>query len=99
MRTTILPALLVLVLLAVLNPKQADFRAYLASRASAQASGSAGGGLIGAISKGAGAVAGGAASIVGGAFKRADYLIFSTYSAGASGPLYLGVAKLFFKLR
>jgi hypothetical protein len=90
---------LVLVLLAVLNPNTADFKAHLAAQASGQAAGKDAGGLVGALSKGAAAVAGGVASLAGSAFERKDYVLFSTYARGKSGPLYLGVAKLFLKLR
>ena len=84
-------AALALAALALLNPKQADFKAYLASRA--EASGKGKGSLVGALSKGAAALAGGAGSLYG----RRNYLVCSTYKLGDAR--YLGLAKrIFIKL-
>ena len=92
---------LALALLAVLNPGQADFKAYLSSRASGKVEGQDSGGLIGTLSKGAAALAGRAAAGAGGLYARKDYLFASTFSLGGEkGSLYLGLAKkLFIKLR
>ncbi|HOX33331.1 MAG TPA: hypothetical protein PLB91_13460 [Spirochaetales bacterium] len=81
-------AALALAALALLNPKQADFKAYLASRAAPSGKGK--GTLIGALSKGV-------ASAAGAAYTRNDYLICSTYRLGDA--TYLGLAKrIFIKL-
>jgi hypothetical protein len=90
----------VLVVLFLLNPRQADFKAYLAAQASAQVDGKDSGGVIGSLSKGVAAAAGGIASFAGGVFTRKDYYLCSTYALGEKGSLYLGLAKRFFiKLR
>jgi len=91
-------AILVLagVLLAVLNPTQADFKTFLAeSQGRAAAAGDTG--LIGEIGKGVGTAVGGLAS---GLYKPRSYVLFSTFSSpGDKGSVYLGIAKLFIKLK
>lgn len=89
-------AALTLVVLALLNPKPVDFKAYLASQARAQTAGEGAGIVLGALSKGAAALAGGTGSL----YARKNYLVCSTYSFGNKGSLYLGLAKrLFIRLR
>jgi hypothetical protein len=98
---TIVIVLLVGILLAVLNPSQADFKAHLASAGSASVSKSGGaGGLGGVLSKGAAALAGGVGSLASGLYQRRDYIVFSSFTApGAGGSVYLGIAKLFIRLK
>jgi hypothetical protein len=95
---TIIILALAVVLLFALNPTMADFQAWRSGQAKAQAG--SGNGVIGMMKKGAGAIAGAMTGFVSGAYERGDYLIFSTYSLGGSkGDLYLGLARLFIKLR
>ena len=92
-------AILALVIIALLNPTSEDFQSYLSAKAG-KASGKSLEGLGGLLQKGAGALASGVAAMSASLYARKDYLFFSTYSAGKSGDLYLGIAKkLFIKLR
>lgn len=90
---------LALALLYALNPSFDDFVAWRSGQAQRQAGGGQTSGLAGVMKKGAGAIAGAMTGLVSGAFARTDYLVFSTYSIGKKGDLYLGVARLFVKLR
>jgi hypothetical protein len=94
---TIIIVVLALLLLYALNPSTADFQAWRASQSQAQVASGAMTGIIGTLKKGAGAVAGAMTGLVSGAYKRTDYLICSTYSIGSDR--YLGIAKLFIKLK
>lgn len=97
---TIIIVALAVVLLFALNPTMADFQAWRSGQAKAQAGGGSAGGLLGTLKQGAGAIAGAMTGFVSGAYERGDYLIFSTYSLGGrKGDLYLGVARLFIKLK
>jgi hypothetical protein len=49
------------------------------------------------MKKGAGALAGALNGAVAGAYERKNYYVCSTYELG--GDLYLGVARLFIKLK
>jgi transposase len=93
--------ILAAILLFVLNPSQADFAAHLAkSGADSVTKSGSSGGLGGVLKQGAAALASGVGSIASAAFRRADYLAFSTYSSpGSKGSVYLGIAKLFIKLK
>jgi hypothetical protein len=93
----IIIVVLALVLLYVLNPSTPDFQAWRSGQAQNQATSGKMTGVIGELKKGAGAVAGAMTSLVSGAYKRTDYIFCSTYSIG--GDLYLGIAKLFIKLK
>jgi hypothetical protein len=93
--TMIIIALL-LVLLYALNPTMDDFKAWRSGHAEREVSGKPASGLVGVMKKGVGAMTG----IASGFYERGDYLLFSTYSLGGKeGNLYLGVARLFVKLR
>jgi len=98
---TIIIVALVLVLLYALNPTTADFQAWRSGQAQRQAtSGTEKGTLKNAAGKLVGAVAGAMTGLVASNYKRADYLICSTYSLGGKdGDLYLGAARLFVKLK
>jgi hypothetical protein len=97
--TAILIAVLAVVLLVALNPTMSDFKAWRSSQAESQATSGDTTGLIGALKKGAGALAGGMVGFASSFYDRNNYYLFSTYSAGKQGDLYLGVARLFIKLR
>ncbi len=94
--TAIIIALL-LVLLYALNPTTADFQAWRSGQAQRQASGGSASGLVGTLKSGAGKIAGAMTGLVAGGYKRSDYLICSSYSLGSD--TYLGVARLFIKLK
>jgi hypothetical protein len=98
---TIIIIALLAVLLFALNPTLADFKAWRSAQAQSQATaGTEKGTLKNAAGKLAGAVAGAMTGFVAGGFKRQDYLVCSTYSfGGKDGDLYLGVARLFIKLK
>jgi hypothetical protein len=85
-----------LVLLYALNPTKDDFIAWRSHQAQNQAGGTSNS-LIGVMKKGAGAVAGAMTGLVAGGYSRKDYLVCSTYSL--SGDSYLGIARLFIKLK
>jgi hypothetical protein len=82
--------ILLLCLLAALNPSQADFKAHLGQAAARQAQGELGKSLLSALGKLPSAV-----------FTRRSYIFASSFAApGQKGDLYLGLAKvLFIKLR
>ncbi|HAE22308.1 MAG TPA: hypothetical protein DCG47_08305 [Spirochaetaceae bacterium] len=85
-------------ILFVLNPDMDDFSLYMQNRASAQASQN----NTGALSKLASGIAGSVSGLVAKAYTRKDYLVFSTFTMGkASAPSdqYLGMAKLFIKIK
>ncbi len=85
-------------LLFALNPNMDDFGAYMQNKGSAQASQN----NTGALSKLASGIAGSVSSLVAKAYTRKDYLVFSTFTLGkASNPSdqYLGIAKLFIKIK
>lgn len=85
----LLVAALALALLAALNPTQADFKSYLAGQATKGIKP----GLLSGLAQGAGALS-------SGLFTRQDYIFASTYSlSNKEGSVYLGMAKLFIKLR
>jgi hypothetical protein len=94
---TIIIVVLALLLLYALNPSKDDFIAWRSGQAQNQATSGAMTGVLGTLKQGAGAVAGAMTKIASVGFARHDYLICSTYSDG--GHLYLGVAKLFIKLK
>jgi hypothetical protein len=85
--------LLFLVLLYALNPSTEDFQAWRSDQAREQVSG----GSTGVFKKGLGAIAGAAAGIGASGYKRRDLFFCSTYSLGRES--YLGVARIFFKLK
>jgi len=98
--TTIVVIALVVAVVALLNPTMADFQDHLSAKAAGKAAGAKLEGIGGVLQKGAGALAGGVAALAAGLYSRKDYFLFSTYSIGEKGDLYLGVAKkLFLKLR
>ena len=88
---------LTLVLLFALNPTMAEFQAWRSAQAQRQAGGAQSSGLIGVLQKGAGALVGAMTGLISGGYARHDYLVFSTYTFGSDE--YLGVARLFFKLK
>jgi hypothetical protein len=91
-------AALVLALLFALNPTTEDFQAWRSTQAQAQAGGEKTSGLIGALKSGAGKIAGAMTGLVAGSYSRKDYFICSTFSLG-NNSRYLGVARLFIKLK
>jgi hypothetical protein len=96
---TIIIFALLLVLLFALNPSMADFQAWRSGQAERQAGGGSASGLVGVMKKSVGAVAGAMTGMASGILERKDYLLFSTYSLGTKGALFLGAARLFVKLR
>ncbi len=87
-------------LLAALNPTMDDFKAWRSARAQDAAVSPDSTGIVRAFETGAGAIAGALEEIGSGAFTRANYVVCSAYGSGGSkGPLYLGVARIFIKLR
>ncbi len=87
-------------LLAALNPTMDDFKAWRAARAQDSAVSRGSTGIARAFEEGAGALAGALEGIASGAFERTNYLVCSSYGSGGSkGPLYLGIARTFIKLR
>jgi len=87
-------------LLAALNPTMDDFKAWRSARAQDAAVSKDSTGVVRALEKGAGAVAGVLEELGSSAFERTNYVVCSAYSSGGSkGPLYLGVARIFIKLR
>jgi|GEM_PF-1519866 len=87
-------------LLFALNPTIDDFAAWRAASAQGSAVSKESKGVARALEEGAGAFAGAVAKIASGTFERRSYLVFSTFSSGGSkGPLYLGVARAFIRLR
>jgi hypothetical protein len=97
--TVILIIVLAAALLVALNPTMSDFKAWRAGQAESQATSGDTTGLIGVMKKGAGAIAGGMVGLASGFYERNNYYLFSTFSAGKKGDLYLGAARLFIKLR
>jgi hypothetical protein len=95
--TAILLAALVVAALVGLNPTTADFKAWRSGQAERQATSGDTTGLVGVMKKGAGAFAGALTGAVAGAYERKNYYVCSTYELG--GDLYLGVARLFLKLK
>ncbi len=87
-------------LFAALNPTMDDFKAWRSARAQDAAVSRDSTGIVRALEKGAGALAGALEEIGSGAFARKNYVVCRTYSSGGSkGPLYLGIARTFIKLR
>jgi hypothetical protein len=93
LRVNLLIAALLVLLLYALNPSKEDFQAWRAARESSRATGDS----QGALKKGLGKIAGFAAGLEAGGFERKDYFVCSSYSL--DGERYLGVARLFFKLK
>jgi hypothetical protein len=92
--------LLLAVLLIALNPTMEDFQAWRAADARSSAVSKNSTGIARALEEGAGAIAGAMVGVASGAFERTNYFIFSTYSSGGSkGPLYVGIARMFIRVR
>ena len=95
----VLAGILGALLLVALNPTAADFKAFYQRQAAAGVSGKAGGsgGLIGSIAKGAAGIA------ADSGYKRSNLLVASLYQSrsrdGKVQRAYLGVAKLFVKIK
>ena len=97
---TIVIIALLAVLLFALNPTLADFKAWRSMQAESQATAGTEKGILKDAGKIVGKMAGAMTGFVAGGFKRQDYLLCSTYSSGGNGgELYLGVARLFIKLK
>lgn len=98
---TIIIVVLALLLLYALNPSTADFQAWRSGQAQDQAIGGTMSTTTGKMEKAARSMSGAVAGVIKGAFaglyKRTDYLLCSTYSIGNN--TYLGIAKLFIKLK
>jgi hypothetical protein len=86
-------------LLYALNPSFDDFTAWQIASAQNSAVSPDSKGVPRTIEKGIGAIAGAMVGLASGAFERRNYFLFSTFSTGPKGPLYLGIARLFVKLR
>lgn len=98
--TWLILIILVAVLLVALNPTMDDFKAWRAKAAQDSAVSQNSTGVVRALEEGAGALAGAMVGIASGAFERTNYFVCSTYSSGGSkGPLYLGIARIFIRLR
>lgn len=93
----IILAVLVVLLLAALNPTSDDFVAWRSAQAQGRVDSGGSSGIVGALKSGAGAVAGAVAGIEASGYKRSNYYLFSVYGLG--GERYLGVARLFIKLK
>lgn len=93
----VLIAFLFIILLYALNPTSEDFQAWCSARAQGRAASGDASGLVGVLKKGAGAVAGVAAGIEAIGYGRSDYFVCSSYALGRER--YLGVARLFLKLK
>ncbi len=96
--TAVVAAVLVTLLFVALNPGQEDFKNWYQARAAAsvkkQVQGTVGN-LVAGISKGAAGIAASAS------FRRHNLLVASVYSRGGDtvAESYLGIAKLFIKLK
>ncbi|MBL8966425.1 MAG: hypothetical protein JNG85_05395 [Spirochaetaceae bacterium] len=98
--TSLIAALAAVLVLAILNPNLADFKAYYQKQASASArknTKGAAGNLLGSIAKGAAGI------VADSSFKRTNLLVGSLYQSkardGSVQKAYLGLAKLFIKLK
>lgn len=97
--TGALAGILGALLLVALNPTAADFKAFYQRQAASGVSAKAGGsgGLFGSIAKGAAGIA------ADSSYKRANLLVASLYQSksreGKVQHAYLGIAKLFLKLK
>ena len=94
---TIIIVVLALVLLFALNPSKDDFIAWNSAQPRNQATSGENSGTKKELKPWAGVFAGVMKGFVSRGFSRTDYLVFSTYSLGPDR--YLGIAKLFIKLR
>ena len=97
---TIVIIALLAVLLFALNPTMPDFQAWKSTQAANMVGGSTKD-TIGVIKKGVGAMVGAmTGAMTGLQYTRQDFMVCSTYSSGGNGgELYLGVARLFVKLK
>jgi hypothetical protein len=90
-------------LLYALNPTLDDFVAWRVAQAQGSAVSQDSKGVARVLKQGAetiaGAIAGTMVGLASGAFVRTNYYLFSTFSTGPKGQLYLGVARVFIKLR
>jgi hypothetical protein len=86
-------------LLYALNPSIDDFAAWRAAEAQSSAVSKDSKGAARAFEKGAGAIAGAMVGLASGIFERRSFYLFSTFSTGPRGQLYLGIARVFIKLR
>jgi hypothetical protein len=86
-------------LLYALNPTIDDFAAWRAANAQSSAVSPESKGAAQLFEKAAGAVAGAMVGLASGAFERRNFYLFSTFSTGPRGQLYLGIARFFIKLR
>jgi hypothetical protein len=86
-------------LLYALNPTMDDFIAWRVAQAQGSAVSQDSKGVARVLEKGAGAIAGTMVGIASGAFERKNYVLASTFSTGPKGQLYLGLARVFIKLR
>jgi hypothetical protein len=94
---TIIIVALVLLLFVALNPSSDDFKAWYSTQAESQVKNGDMSGIAGVFKSGVGAVAGAIGGAVAGGYERKNYYLCSSYSLGTSR--YLGVARLFFKLK
>lgn len=88
--------LLAFLLLVALNPTKDEFTAWMSARQAASSSRSAPTGFLSAVGKSVGGMAG---SFAGGTYSRENYGFCSIYRSPSGGRAYLGLAKLFIKLK
>jgi hypothetical protein len=86
-------------LLFALNPTMDDFVAWRVAQAQGSAVSQDSKGVARVLEKGAGAIAGTMVGIASGAFERRNFYLFSSFSTGPKGQLYLGIARFFVKLK
>ena len=101
---TLLVLVLILVLLAVFNPDESDFKAFVRDHAGEMVGERVGGGALGDVLGGLGG--GLAADAVMRVTRRDNYYIFSTYTVNLDGPAgeaqewkFLGIATQFIELK
>jgi hypothetical protein len=85
------------ILLFALNPSSEDFQAWRSASARDEATSGNMEGITGVMKKGSGALAGAINGLAASGYKRTDFFLFSSYSLGSES--YLGVARLFFRLK
>jgi len=88
--------LLVFLLLVALNPTRDEFAAWMSARQAVSSSQGVHTGVLSALGKAVGGMAG---SVQGGTFRRHNYAFCSIFESPSGRTVYLGVAKLFIKLR
>lgn len=93
--------LLVALALVALNPNSEDFRSWLSAQQRSSATKTAEeSGLGPSLSSGAGAIVSALTELTSSSYGRTNIGLFSIYSTSAkNAPVYLGIARLFFRLK